>query len=289
MGLRSSIGNAILGLRGTMGKTQEEVANDSGISRTDFAKIEKGITTPSISTLLNIAQGLGVSLIELLEKVDYEGIRNYTNPENVIEKTLKVEIAPSEFLYFRGDKSLLKHPLRVTIIGKKNPTEFGIMRCEQITEGFVEKGYVIVSGLEKGIDTIAQQTCLKNNGKAIAVIPSGLRNILPKENRGLAEKIIKAGGLLLSKYPENSSSRPPYYLESRKVQVNLGIGVIIVESQLKGTEMEVGLYALKQKKKLSCVDTPEEYWSRAKGNIILIKEHRDKIIVLSDDRFTEIE
>lgn len=282
MGLRNSIGKAIYELRTKKNKTQEEVANDGGISRTDFAKIEKGITTPSISTLLNIAQGLEVSLIELLEKVDYEGIRNYTNPENIIEKTLKVEIAPSEFLYFRGDKSLIKHPQRITIIGKKNPTEFAIKECELITKFLVEKGYVIVSGLEKGIDTVVQKTCLKYNGKAIAVIPSGLRNILPKENRGLAEEVVKSGGLLLSKYPENSSSRPPYYLDSRKIQVNLGKVVIIVESQLNGNEMEAGLYTLKQKKKLFCVDTPEKYWSRAKGNIILIREHDEKVLVLSE-------
>lgn len=299
MGLRQSIGKAIEELRKpkektpgrnigkTHYKTQDEVAKASGISRTEFAKIEAGERMPSFSTLLKIAGGLEVSLIELLGKVDYDGINSYSNPEENLEQHIKVEVSPTTSLYFRGDKALLKNKDRVTIIGKKNPTEFSIKACELVTKCYVEKGYIIVSGLEKGCDTIVQTTCIKHGGKSIAVLPSGLRNIHPKENEKLAEEIVKSGGLLLSNYSENSSPRPPYYYESRKIQVNLGMGTILIESHLNGNEMKAGLYAIKEKGKLVCVDTPSEFENRAKGNMMLLKEHGDKVLALDDKSLEE--
>lgn len=298
MNLEKGIGSAIKTLRTEQEKSQEELAKDSCLSRTYIGSIERGEKQISVRYLLYITKALGMSLVEFLQFVNCEGISDYqkpksllhqeenstyTNPVNIIEQSPQVEVSPSVFLYYSGDKSLIQHPKRVAIIGKKNPTEFGIKSCENITKWFLQKGYVIISGMEKGIDTVVQKTCLKYSGKSIVVISSGLRNIFPKENRGLAEEIIKSGGLLLSKYPDNSSSRPPYYLDSRKIQVNLGINVLIVESQLNDNEMKAGLFTLKQKGKLAIVDTPEKYWNRAKGNIILKREHSDKVFVLLDE------
>ncbi len=65
----------------------------------------------------------------------------------------------------------------------------------------------IVSGLALGCDTIAHKTALEHNGKTIAILPSPLDNILPKENAELAERIVQNGGLLISEYYESPKSR----------------------------------------------------------------------------------
>jgi len=287
MGLRKSIGKTILELRKAKKKTQEEVARDGGLSRAEFAQIENGNKRAYLDTILKVAKGLEISLIGLLEKVDFDGISNFSNPEQDLEQHIKVQVSPTVSLYYRGDKTLLKNKKRVAIIGKKNPTEYGIKACELVTKWHIEHGYIIVSGLEKGCDTVVQNTCLKQGGHSICVISSGLRNIHPKENSKLADELVKSGGLLLSNHSENSSPRPPYYFESRKIQEDLGMRTILIESQLDGNEMKAGLYAIKEKKKLGCMDTPEKYWNSAKGNIILIREHEDNVLVLTDKSLDE--
>ena len=65
----------------------------------------------------------------------------------------------------------------------------------------------IVSGLALGCDTIAHKTALEHSGKTIAILPSTLNNIIPKENIELAERIAANGGLLISEYYEAPKSR----------------------------------------------------------------------------------
>jgi DNA processing protein len=84
---------------------------------------------------------------------------------------------PPSILFYRGDISLVKFSQRITIVGTRMPTDSGIEECQYITKWFVDREYVIVSGLAKGIDTVAHETCLKYGGKTIAILPSGIGNI----------------------------------------------------------------------------------------------------------------
>jgi transcriptional regulator with XRE-family HTH domain len=282
MGLRKSIGDVMRQLRYHNHKTQEEVAKDFGISRAEYLKIENGDRMAATDTLLKIANGFELSLIDFLKMVDYKGINSYINPENIAED-MKVVVYSGLELYFCGDKSLLKHPQKVTIIGKKSPTGYGIQASEHITKWFVEHGYIIVSGLEKGVDTVVQKTCLKHGGKSITIVNSGLGNIYPKENSVLANEIIESGGLILSRFNKNSPSQREYLFECRQIQGNLGKGVIIVESQLNSNEMKIGLSVIKTKGNLACVRPPRQQKGKTQGNSLLIKEHQDRVFVLTAD------
>ena len=235
MKLDYRIGNAVRELRKKKKKTQEEVAKDGFIpsGRKYIVEIESGRASISLEYLLKIAKGLEVSLVELLERVDYEGINSYKKPESLISKMVSIDINPSILLNYSGDETLVSFPKRIAIVGTKIPTESGIEECKYFTKWFVEKGYVIVSGLAKGIDSIVHQTCIENEGETIAVLPSGINNIHPIENRALAEKIVESGGLLLSEYPENSSPRQKNYMDRNRILSGLSLGVLIIESELK--------------------------------------------------------
>ena len=71
----------------------------------------------------------------------------------------------------------------------------------------MKQGVTIVSGLALGCDTIAHKTALENKGKTIAILPSSLNSIIPKENTDLAYQIVEQGGLLVSEYFESPKSR----------------------------------------------------------------------------------
>lgn len=285
MGLRSTIGRSIHLLRMEKKKTQEEVSKEGGISRKHFADIEKGVKMVSVDILLKIARGLEISLIDLLNRVEYEGIKSFAKPESLLPQMIELKTEAKNSLYYQGEVLLVDSPKRITIIGTKTPSEIGIIACKEITKWFVERDYVIVSGLAKGIDTVVHQTCLENNGKAISVLPSGIRNIFPPENSDLAEKIVKSGGLLLTEYPDHSSPKPKYYEDSNKILASLGLGVIVIEPQVGCVTWETALYTLKHKKHLACIVTNHKRTNNYKmrGTSQLIKEHKEVFIMYFDN------
>ncbi|MBQ3945767.1 MAG: DNA-processing protein DprA [Alphaproteobacteria bacterium] len=111
-------------------------------------------------------------------------------------------------LFYKGDIKLLhKDNLNVAVIGLLNPDEKIELTEALVTIELLKKGATIVSGLALGCDSVAHRTALDNKGKTVAILPSTLSNILPKENEGLANRIVNQGGLLVSEYYDNPKSR----------------------------------------------------------------------------------
>ena len=110
-------------------------------------------------------------------------------------------------LFYRGNINLLNfnNPC-VAVIGLLTPDINIAKRESKVVSELIKKNITIVSGLALGCDTIAHRTTLNSGGKTIAILPSPLNNILPKENKKLAEEIVDKGGLLISEYYEDFSS-----------------------------------------------------------------------------------
>ncbi len=124
---------------------------------------------------------------------------------------IRGQVKPSDkpfALFYKGDISLLsKRNKNIAVIGVLNPNE----KIEQseviVTKEILKYNVNIVSGLALGCDTIAHKTALENNGKTIAILPSPLNDITPKENVDLANDIVKNGGLLITEYYEKPKGR----------------------------------------------------------------------------------
>lgn len=111
-------------------------------------------------------------------------------------------------LFYKGNINLLKkNNLNIAVVGVLNPDEKVELTETMVTREILKHGATIVSGLALGCDCIAHRTALDNNGKTIAILPCALNNILPKENIGLAKKIVEQGGLLVSEYYEAPKSK----------------------------------------------------------------------------------
>lgn len=111
-------------------------------------------------------------------------------------------------LFYKGDVNLLSEQnLNVAVIGVLNPDEKIKLSEKIVVEELLKHGATIVSGLALGCDTMAHQTAIENKGKTIAILPSTLNNIIPKENVELAKKIVEEGGLLVSEYYEPPKSK----------------------------------------------------------------------------------
>lgn len=128
------------------------------------------------------------------------------------------------FIFYKGKISLLsKNEHNIAVIGLLNPDENIVKDESVIVEQLVSHGANIVSGLALGCDTVAHKQALKSNRATIAVLPSPLNSILPKENRILAKEIIENNGLLITEYlttlkPENYREQSSRYVKRDRLQ-----------------------------------------------------------------------
>ncbi|EKD31831.1 MAG: hypothetical protein ACD_77C00236G0009 [uncultured bacterium] len=112
------------------------------------------------------------------------------------------------FLFYKGNLSLLSATNKnVAVIGLLNPDNDIIKIEKEVVGELVNSGVAIVSGLALGCDTIAHKQALDSNGKAIAILPSPLNNVLPATNKVLANEILEKGGLLITEYLTDAKSK----------------------------------------------------------------------------------
>lgn len=173
--------------------------------------------------------------------------------------------SPPSILHYLGNSSLMTFDNLVAIVGTRTPTSEGVDECQFITKWFIERGYCVVSGLALGIDTVVHETCLRNNGKTIAILPSGIGNIYPHENKGLVYNIVDSGGLILSEYPERISARKSNFIQRDRLQSAISSGVTVIESEITGGTMYTARFALKQNRLLGCVAF-DDYSENRSGN-----------------------
>ena len=118
------------------------------------------------------------------------------------------------------------------VVGTRKFTAYGKLACEEIVTPLVSNGVVIVSGLALGIDGIAHQTTLDNNGITIAVLGSGIdkRHIYPAAHQQLAEQIIASGGAVLSEYPPGFEPTQYSFPARNRIIAGLSLGTLVVEA-----------------------------------------------------------
>jgi DNA processing protein len=159
---------------------------------------------------------------------------------------------PPPLLYVRGDVELLARERLVAVIGTREPTVFGTSAAENLTGALADRGWGIVSGLAKGIDTIAHRTALEHGAPTIAVMGGGLDRIYPAENKGLAAQIIDSGGALISEQPFGEQARPRHLVARDRLQSGLSVAVIVAQSGVKSGTMHTARFAATQGRPLFC-------------------------------------
>ena len=155
-------------------------------------------------------------------------------------------------LHFKGNLAALEKPT-VAIVGTRDPSAYTKKEGRRISDAFAEAGFTIVSGLALGCDTIAHEAATAQNKPTISVMAGGLHNIYPNENTALANRILEAGGLLISECSFGKNpSRSSFKLRNR-IQTGLSRGVIVLETGLTGGTIHTVEYAQKQKKPVACM------------------------------------
>ena len=158
---------------------------------------------------------------------------------------------PPLLLFARGELSLLKKKVAV-IVGSRTPTDYSQLVIEQIVPQLLAQGYVIASGLARGVDGIAHQETLKNSGSTIAVIGNGLNCFYPWSNHSL-QKRISQNGLVLSEYLPDTQPRPFYFPQRNRILAGLSHRVIVTEAKKHSGSLITANIALQENRDIYAV------------------------------------
>lgn len=162
------------------------------------------------------------------------------NDSRYPEQLKKIRNPPKQ-LYVEGNVDLLKTNI-ISIIGSRSCSENGRKLATKFAKELVAQDITIASGMAIGIDTIAHKTTLQENGKTIAVLGNGLKNIFPKENIELYRQIIQKSGLVITEYPPKEKAKSQNFLARNRIVSGLALGILVVEAAYRsGTSVTARL------------------------------------------------
>lgn len=170
------------------------------------------------------------------------------------EELLEQPDAPP-ILWSLGNPSALKEVL-FTVVGTRQPSPYGTQAGKEFSEALALGGCAIVSGLARGIDSLAHRSALKAKSPTIAVLGSSLDKLYPPENRSLASKILDQGGLILSEYPPRLPAFKSSFPRRNRILAFLGAGVLVVEAALRSGTLITAEWAATRGKPVWAIPGP---------------------------------
>ncbi len=215
-------------------------------------------------------------------------IQEITINDKKYPESLKKIPDPPQTLYVMGDLSIAKKNC-FAIVGARICSPYGKQIAMEIAGDLADAGIVVVSGMAKGIDTASHQGCLERKGKTIAVLGTGIdeKNIYPKENLKLSQKIVNTGGAIISEYSSDATIYRGNFSLRNRIISGLCSGVLIVEAKYKSGALITARQALKQNKKLFAIPGPIHALN-SQGTNNLIKQGKAKLIENAQDILKEL-
>jgi len=177
---------------------------------------------------------------EMLEAAETEGVRLTTVLDDDYPVNLRTIYNLPPFLFYRGSLRP-EDAFSVAVVGTRQASPEGVSRAERMARLLVEADVTVLSGLARGIDTVAHRACLEAGGRTIAVLGSGIRRVYPAENAELAERIAASGAVVSQFWPD---AAPTSYTFPRRNVVTSGMsqGTVVIEaSATSGAKMQARL------------------------------------------------
>lgn len=185
--------------------------------------------------------------------------------------------APPPMIYVKGDLNLLKRPA-VAIVGSRQCSAAGVQLTRLFAAQLAEAGFVIVSGLARGIDKAAHEASLASG--TVAVVAGGIDWIYPPEHADLQARI-GSEGCLVTERPPGLKPRDKDFPRRNRVIAGLVYGVVIVEAAARSGTLVTARYANELGREVFAVPG-HPLDPRAEGTNRLIKQGATLVTDVSD-------
>jgi len=220
-----------------------------------------------------------IALDSEMEKLDRYGVTVVTFRDPGYPSRLKEIYDYPPLLYIRG-RLLPEDEWCLAVVGTRRATIYGKQVTEEIVTDLAQNKITIVSGLARGIDTVAHRSALEAGGRSIAVFACGLDIVYPGENADLARRIQERGALV-SEYPLGTKPRAEYFPRRNRIMSGISLGVLVVEAGETSGAMITANLALEQNREVFAIPgSILSNASRGTNHLIqegakLVRDHRD--------------
>lgn len=233
----------------------------------------------------NSKASLAETLVRESEKMKEVGARHVTYWDEEYPAVLRNIYDPPLIIYVMGELRI-EGEKAIAVVGTRVPTQYGKHVAAQLTQELAEANITIVSGLARGVDTIAHKSAVQAGGRTIAVLGNGLDITYPPENKKLAEDIIK-NGALISEYPIGTFPDASNFPKRNRIISGLSKGVVVVETGFTGGAMITAKLALDQGREVFAV--PGNIGVRqSEGTLAMIQRGEAKLVTNVNDILEEI-
>lgn len=186
---------------------------------------------------------------------------------------------PPPLLFAAGCIELLHRPA-VAIVGSRSHTRYGADVAARLAIEASRAGLVVVSGMARGLDAVAQSAALDAGGATVSVLGSGVDVVYPSRNRTLYQRVLGSGALL-SEAPPGTLPHPGAFPRRNRIISGLAAAVIVVEAaQGSGTLITVEC-ALEQGREVLAVPGPITS-STSAGTNRLIRDGATPILAIDE-------
>lgn len=225
-----------------------------------FIRLEEDISLNETFVLGNLKYSLPEETNQWIESMDWdleikrlqeEKIKVLTILDGAYPQRLKEIYLPPIVIFYRGNLSLINQRA-VAIVGSRDHSKYAKDCIHELIPTLVNDGIVIISGLARGVDTLAHEETLKTSGNTIAVIGSGLDVVYPPENANLYDLISKRG-LILSEYPLQSRPLKFHFPYRNRIIAGLSHGVCVIEAKEKSGSLITANLALSENREVFAV------------------------------------
>lgn len=220
------------------------------------------------------------------EKLEKFNIKYITKNDKSYPNNLKELDNAPVVLYYIGNLSK-NDDNAVSIVGSRKMTSYGKEVAEKFSQELAGYGITIVSGLARGIDTVAHRSVLSVGGRTLAVIASGLDTIYPPENIGLAREIVKKGSAIFSEYPLGYPALPTNFPSRNRIVSGLSKAVIVIEGLKKSGTLLTASHAAEQGRAVFAV--PGQITSPLSEAPHFLLQNGAKLAVSSKDILDELD
>lgn len=156
-------------------------------------------------------------------------------------------------LYVRGTIPPEINQRSIAMVGTRNISHYGERMARFLAEAAAFSGWVVVSGLAVGIDTVVHRATVNAGGKTIAVLGGGLARLHPQENLPLAKDIIAGGGAVISEFPMTFSPTRHTFPVRNRIISGLSQGTIVIEAGINSGSLITAAHAVEQGRRLFAV------------------------------------
>lgn len=196
-------------------------------------------------------EDLNYEVIRIKEVLNKKGIGYITYANPLYREKLGGILNPPYFLFYRGNIEVINNK-SIGVIGARKCSNYGFAATKLLTKELITNNITLISGGARGIDSIAHNTALENDGYNISILGCGIDIAYPAENKALFSKISEKG-VVISEFLPGMPPLKQNFPQRNRIISGLSDGIIVIEASEKSGSLITARLAKEQDKKVIVV------------------------------------